>query len=66
MKWSSIRHGWKTILGAVVTGFGAVSDPAVLGYLPHKAASVVTVIGAVLTAIGIRHAVGKVAAPKKE
>lgn len=49
----------KTVLGALTTAAGIVSQPDVLALLPHKAASVVTVVGGVLTVIGARHAIDK-------
>lgn len=47
----------KTVLGAIVTALGYLSDPTILALLPHKAAAIVTAVGGVLTALGIRHAI---------
>lgn len=59
-----IRLGWKTITGALVTAVGWLSQPQVLQLLPDKVAYIVTAAGAVLTAVGIRHAVAKAAGPR--
>lgn len=60
----SIRLGWKTIAGAVVTAVGWLGQPQVLQLLPDKVAYLVTAAGAVLTAIGVRHALAKQQGPK--
>lgn len=59
MSIGGIHLGWKTITGAVVAGIGAASQPDVMAVLPHKVASGVTIAGAVLSVIGLRHAVAK-------
>lgn len=51
--------GWKSILGAVVTAVGYLSQPDVLALLPHTAASIVSAVGGVLSVIGLRAAVSK-------
>lgn len=51
--------GWKTITGAVLTVLGYLLQPDVLAVLPEKVAAVITAIGAVLAAVGIRHAIAK-------
>ena len=51
--------GWKTILGAVVTAVGWLSQPEVFNALPERAAAVVTAAGAILAAVGLRHAIYK-------
>jgi hypothetical protein len=55
--------GWKTITGAIVAAFGYISDPKVLAILPEKWAGIITAIGGLLAAIGVRHAIAKVSAP---
>ena len=45
----------KTIWGAVLTAFGYVAQPEVLGVLPEPAAAIVSAIGLVLTAFGIKY-----------
>lgn len=57
-----VKFGWKTITGAVVTALGWLAQPQVLQLLPEKVSYIVTAAGAVLTAVGIRHAVAKNAA----
>lgn len=54
-----MKLGWKSISGAFVAAFGYVSQPAVLAVLPEKVAHLITAAGAVLTVIGIRHAIAK-------
>ena len=49
----------KTIWGALVAAFGYLSKPDVLAMLPEKWASVVTVIGGIILAIGARDAIAK-------
>jgi hypothetical protein len=52
--------GWKTVTGAIVGAIGWLSRPEVLAILPEKVASIVAAAGAVLAAIGVRHAIAKV------
>jgi hypothetical protein len=51
--------GWKTITGALVAAIGYLSRPEVLALLPQRWAAIITAAGAVLSAIGLRHAVAK-------
>lgn len=51
--------GWKTIAGALVWFVGSVSSPEVLALLPDKWAHIVAAAGALLGAIGARHAIAK-------
>ncbi len=49
----------RTVLGAVLAVIGYLAQPEVLAVLPAKVASVVTAIGLVLSAIGVRAAIEK-------
>jgi hypothetical protein len=51
--------GWKAITGAIVAALGYVLRPEVLAILPEKASAIITAIGAVLTVLGLRHAIAK-------
>ena len=50
---------WKTITGAVIAAIGYLSQPEVFAVLPEKLASLVTAAGALLSAVGVRHAIAK-------
>jgi hypothetical protein len=54
------KMGWKTLTGSVVAAFGYLSQPQVLAILPQKAAGIITALGALLAAIGVRHAIAKI------
>ena len=61
-KTSVSQFSWftsKTIWGALLTVFGYLTQPGVLSVLPEKIAAVVTSIGVVLAAIGVRTAIAK-------
>lgn len=49
----------KTIWGTLTAAFGYLSQPDVLAILPEKWAKVITVIGGILLAIGLRDAQAK-------
>lgn len=49
----------KTLWGTLLAVFGYLSQTDVLAVLPVKVAAVVTSIGAVLAAVGIRAAIAK-------
>lgn len=49
----------KTVVGAAVAAFGYVSTPPIFNLLSPHTAGVVTAIGGLLTAIGVRHAIDK-------
>ena len=49
----------KTVWGAVIAVIGYLLQPEVLAVLPDVAASIVSAIGALLAAIGMRQAVAK-------
>ncbi len=53
------RLGWKTIVGALVWGLGYVSSPEALSMMPPKVAAIVTAVGAILAAFGLRDAGAK-------
>jgi hypothetical protein len=55
MKWLT----GKTIAGAFAAAFGYLAQPEVFALLPGKAAGIVTVAGALLSVLGLRHAVAK-------
>jgi hypothetical protein len=55
----TMKLGWKTIGGALLAGFGVISQPDVLAVLPHKWATVITAVGFVLSAFGIAHKQGR-------
>lgn len=54
------KMGWKTITGALIAAFGYISQPQVLAVLPEKVAGVVTALGGLLAALGLRHAIAKI------
>lgn len=54
-----MRLGWKTISGAILWGVGILTSPEVFAALPGPLASVVSVVGVVLGALGVRHAIAK-------
>jgi uncharacterized BrkB/YihY/UPF0761 family membrane protein len=45
-----------SITGALMAGFGIVTSPAVLAVLPQNIATLVTTVGGVASAIGLRRA----------
>ena len=45
--------GWKTILGAILTGIGAAATGG------FTVESIVTGIGIILAGVGVRHAIAK-------
>lgn len=49
----------KTILGVIVTVIGFLTQPDVLALLPYKWGVVITSIGAIITAWGLRSAIDK-------
>lgn len=49
----------KTIWGTLLAVLGYLAQPEVLAVLPEKVAAIVTAIGVVLGAIGVRHAIAK-------
>lgn len=51
--------GWKTISGTVLAVLGYLLQPEVLAVLPSQVAGIVSAIGVVLAAVGIRHAIAK-------
>ena len=53
------KLGWKTITGAVVWGVGTLLQPGVLDILPDSVGKAVATVGAVLSAVGQRHAIQK-------
>jgi len=55
MKWLT----GKTIIGAIVAAVGYLSQPDVFALLGARPASIVTVAGVLLSALGLRHAVAK-------
>lgn len=59
---SKVSVGWKTISGALLTAFGYLSQPDVLAVLPTNVAAIITAVGIVLGAFGIRTALAKVEA----
>lgn len=52
--------GYKTVLGVIIAIVGALTDPQVLSLLPASWAHVLTVIGAAIAVLGLRHAQAKV------
>ena len=55
-----VSLGWKTLTGAALWALGQVSRPEVLALLPERAAAIVSAAGALLGALGIRHAIAKI------
>lgn len=53
------KLGWKTITGALVWGVGTLMQPGVFDILPDSVGKAVATVGAVLSAVGLRHAVEK-------
>lgn len=49
----------KTVIGAVIAVVGKLSDPSILALMPAKAAAVVTGVGMILGAFGVRAAIAK-------
>lgn len=54
-----MRLGWKTITGALVWVVGTLSHPDIFATLPANVAAVVSAVGVVLGAVGVRHAIAK-------
>ena len=49
----------RTVLGAILSVFGYLNQAEVLAVLPEKVAAIVTAVGLVLSAIGVRAAIEK-------
>lgn len=54
-----MRLGWKTITGALVWAIGTLTHPDIFATLPGNVAAVVSAIGVVLGAVGVRDAIAK-------
>lgn len=54
---NALGSGWKTVTGAVVWAYGTLEASGVVQFLPPKVAAIVQVVGGVLTALGLYHAV---------
>jgi len=54
-----VKLGWKTLTGGLLVALGIAGSPAVLAFLPLKAAGIIEAAGALLAAIGVRHAIAK-------
>jgi hypothetical protein len=53
----SLGTGWKTFVGAILFVLGQLLSPEVFATLPATWATLLTFVGAVLTALGIYHKV---------
>lgn len=48
---AQISKGFQAVFGLATTVIGALGDPSVVGYLPHKVAVPLTIAGAVIAAL---------------
>lgn len=48
---AQISKGFQAVFGLATTVIGALGDPSVIGYLPHKVAVPLTIAGAIIAAL---------------